>query len=100
LSGRISNFANRDKNVGKYAPHGVPAELAKLYYDTANASAAPSMAALMAMAPTSQILFGSDYPYFTLEENVAGLAKIRLSMADRQAINRTNAARLMPKYQS
>lgn len=36
-------------------------------------TAAPSMAALMAMAPVSQIVFGSDYPYFSLEENVAGL---------------------------
>jgi predicted TIM-barrel fold metal-dependent hydrolase len=100
LSGRISNFAKRDKNVGTYAPRGVPAELNKLYYDTANASAAPSMAALMAMAPMSQIVFGSDYPYFSLEENVAGLGEIRLTVADRQAINRGNAARLMPKYQS
>jgi predicted TIM-barrel fold metal-dependent hydrolase len=98
LSGRISNFAKRDKNVGKYAPQGVPAELAKLYYDTANASAAPSMAALMAMAPMSQIVFGSDYPYFSLEENVEGLADLRLTAADRQAINRANVARLMPKY--
>jgi predicted TIM-barrel fold metal-dependent hydrolase len=46
------------------------------------------MAALMAMAPTSQIVFGSDYPYFSLEENVEGVAKISMTAADRQAINR------------
>jgi 6-methylsalicylate decarboxylase len=57
------------------------------------------MAALMELVPVSQILFGSDYPYFTLEENVAGLAEIRLNAAERQAINRGNAARLMPQYQ-
>jgi predicted TIM-barrel fold metal-dependent hydrolase len=45
-------------------------------------------------------VFGSDYPYFTLEENVEGLAKIRMDAADRQAINRGNAARLMPQYQA
>ena len=98
LSGRIANFVKRDKNAGKYAPQGALAEFVKLYYDTANASAAPSMAALMAMAPVSQIVFGSDYPYFTLEENVEGLTKIRLSAAEHQAINRGNAAGLMPKY--
>lgn len=97
LSGRIANFAERYKNRADFAPHGAVAEFAKLYYDTANATAAPSMAALMAMAPTSQILFGSDYPYYTLAENVAGLEKIRLSPEDRQAIDRGNAARLMPR---
>jgi hypothetical protein len=51
------------------------------------------MAALMAMAPTSQIVFGSDY-----EENVEGLAKISMTAADRQAINRGNVARLLPQY--
>ena len=99
LSGRIANFVKRDKNAASYAPQGTVAEFAKLYYDTANASAAPSMAALMAMVPASQIVFGSDYPYFTLEENVEGLAKIRMTEADRQAINRANVARLLPKYQ-
>jgi predicted TIM-barrel fold metal-dependent hydrolase len=98
FSGRIANFVKRDKAAAKYAPQGALAEFTKLYYDTANASAAPSMAALMAMAPVSQIVFGSDYPYFSLAENVEGLTKIRLSAAERQAINRGNAAGLMPKY--
>jgi 6-methylsalicylate decarboxylase len=98
LSGRIANFAKRDKNVEKYAPDGVPAALAKLHYDTANGFSAPAMAALMAMAPVSQIIYGSDYPYFSLEENVEGLAEIRMTAANRRAIDRGNAARLMPKY--
>jgi 6-methylsalicylate decarboxylase len=99
LSGRITNMAKTNKDLGKFAPQGIPAEFAKLHYDTANAFFAPSMAALMALAPVSQILFGSDYPYFTLEENVAGLGEIRMTVAERQAINRGNAARLMPQYQ-
>ena len=98
LSGRIANFVARDKKASDYAPNGALAAFAKLYYDTANASAAPSMAALMAMAPPSQIVFGSDYPYFTLEENVEGLARITMDAADRQALNRGNAARILPKY--
>lgn len=98
LSGRIANFAERDKHRARYAPNGVQAELNKLYYDTANATAAPSMAALMAMAPVSQIVFGSDYPYFSLEENVAGLAKIHLSPAEQHAIDRGNMVRLLPRY--
>jgi hypothetical protein len=58
------------------------------------------MAALMAMVPIAQLLFGSDYPYFTLEENVVGLMQLQLSAAEQQAINRGNAARIMPRYES
>jgi len=52
----------------------------------------------MAMAPVSHIVFGSDYPYFSLEENVQGLAKIDLTAAQRQAVDRGNVARILPKY--
>jgi 6-methylsalicylate decarboxylase len=100
LSGRITNMSKTNKDLDKFAPQGIPAEFAKLHFDTANAFFAPAMAALMELVPVSQILFGSDYPYFTLEENVAGLAEIRLNAAERQAINRGNAARLMPQYQA
>ncbi len=99
LSGRINNMSKTNKELGKFAPQGIPSEFAKLHFDTANAFFAPSMAALMELVPVSQILFGSDYPYFTLEENVAGLGEVRMNAAERQAINRGNAARLMPQYQ-
>ena len=100
LSGRIANMSKTNKELGNFAPQGIPAEFAKLHFDTANAFFAPSMAALLELVPVSQILFGSDYPYFTLEENVAGLGEVRLTAAERQAINRGNAARLMPQYQA
>ena len=56
------------------------------------------MAGLLKFVPVSQVLFGSDYPYFTLEQNVGGLAEIPLSQAERQAIARGNAARLLPRF--
>jgi predicted TIM-barrel fold metal-dependent hydrolase len=73
-------------------------ELTRLHYDTANAYFAPTMAALLKFVPVSQVLFGSDYPYYTLEQNVGGLAEISLTQAERQAIDRGNAARLMPRF--
>lgn len=98
LAGRLAAMSRARKDLNDIAPQGVVAELAKLYYDTANAYFPPTMAALLKFAPVSQIVFGSDYPYFSLEENVEGLGAIPLTVADRQAINRGNAARLLPRY--
>lgn len=98
LAGRLAAMSRNRKDLAEIAPEGVVAELARLYYDTANAYFAPSMAALLKLAPVSQVLFGSDYPYFTLEQNVAGLGAIPLTATQRQAIDRGNAARLMPRY--
>jgi len=61
LAGRMVETVGRDAR--DVMPNGVLAELRKLYYDTASAASPPSMAALRAMAPASNILFGSDYPF-------------------------------------
>jgi predicted TIM-barrel fold metal-dependent hydrolase len=97
LAGRIANVVRARPDHAAIAPDGVERELQRLYYDTANAAFAPTMAALMALVATSQVVFGSDYPYFTIGENVAGLAAITLSDADRRAIERTNALGLLPR---
>jgi predicted TIM-barrel fold metal-dependent hydrolase len=98
LAGRLAAMSRGRKDLAAIAPQGVVAELAKLHYDTANAYFAPTMAALLKFVPVSQIVFGTDYPYFSLEDNVAGVGAIPLTAPDRQAINRGNAARLMPRY--
>jgi predicted TIM-barrel fold metal-dependent hydrolase len=46
----------------------------------------------------SQILLGSDYPYRTGEDNVKGLYDYGFSNADLRAIERGNALRLMPRW--
>ena len=98
LAGRIVNMTRTRKDLPQIAPQGVMHELTRLHYDTANAAFPPTMAALLKFVPVSQVLFGSDYPYYSLEENVGNLAEIPLTQAERQAIDRGNAARLMPRF--
>ena len=98
LAGRIVNMTRNRKDLPEIAPQGVMTELTRLYYDTANASFAPTMAALLKFVPVSQVVFGSDYPYYSLEENVGLLAELPLTLTERQAIDRGNAARLMPRF--
>jgi 6-methylsalicylate decarboxylase len=97
LAGRMVETLGRHANADKFMPNGVMAELRKLYYDTASADAAGSMAALRIMAPLSQILFGTDYPFVKVAEGVKHLDEDNISVADRLAIDRTNAIALLPR---
>jgi 6-methylsalicylate decarboxylase len=57
-----------------------------------------SMAALAKFVPMSQILFGSDYPYWPISYDLDALLALGLSTQDLAAIQRENALRLFPQY--
>jgi predicted TIM-barrel fold metal-dependent hydrolase len=98
LAGRIEAFyGERGRNAPNgFAPEGIEAEFRRLHYDTANATSAPSIAALVKLVPMTQITFGSDYPYFPLNQ-IETIRKLGLPSADLQAIENGNAARLVPR---
>ena len=81
MAGRIAAFYDQNPKTKEFAPNGVMAELAKLHYDTANATSVPAMAALLKLVPVSQVTYGTDYPYFPLDQN-KDLQKLGLSAAD------------------
>lgn len=76
---------------------GVLAELRRFHYDTAQAANPVAMAALTKMVDVSQILFGTDYPYRTAPEQVAGLASV-FNAAELARIERANAQALLPRW--
>jgi len=100
MAGRMAETLEHHPNAKKFMPDGVLAELRKLYYDTASADTAPSMAALRLMAPLSQILFGTDYPFVSVAGGIKHLGQDGLSDADRAAIDRTNALALLPRLRA
>jgi predicted TIM-barrel fold metal-dependent hydrolase len=53
------------------------------------------MAALMKLVPVSHITYGTDYPYFPLDQ-INNLRKLDLAPADLEAISSGNASRLCP----
>jgi predicted TIM-barrel fold metal-dependent hydrolase len=97
LAARTNAFVQRHKEVADRLPNGVPYELKKLYYDVANSTNPSSMAALMNLVPTSQMLFGSDFPYVPAAVTADGLDHFGLSASDLQAANHENALRLFPR---
>jgi predicted TIM-barrel fold metal-dependent hydrolase len=93
LVGRFERLADEKKNI----PNGVRAELGKFYYEIAQANHPGALAALTRLVPLSQVLFGSDYPLRPVSEAVEGLSKYEFSGAQRRAIERENALRLLPR---
>jgi predicted TIM-barrel fold metal-dependent hydrolase len=96
MAGRVAALA-RDRKLDDVAPEGIEAELRRLYYETANAAYAPNMAALLKMAPLSQVMFGTDFPYVSVEQNVKDLLNSGLTPAELKAIDNENALRLFPQ---
>jgi 6-methylsalicylate decarboxylase len=99
MAGRIDAFYGARPNLKEFAPEGIKGELKRLYYDTANATSAPTIAALMNLVPISQITFGSDYPYFPLDQ-ISNLQQIGLTQEQLQDIGSSNAMRLIPNLKS
>jgi predicted TIM-barrel fold metal-dependent hydrolase len=77
----------------------VMSELQRFYYDTAQASNPIAMASLTKLVATSQIVFGTDYPYRTSEEHVKGLAGI-FGASELRLIERENAVRILPRQRA
>jgi predicted TIM-barrel fold metal-dependent hydrolase len=97
MAGRMAETIVRGPKAAEIMPNGVPAELRKLYYDTASASSPGSMAALLMMAPMSHILFGSDYPFVKAAHGIEELSHTKMSDAEREALERGNAMALLPR---
>lgn len=97
LTGRVEWGTTRMKDFPGLAPDGYRAELARLHFDTATSTNPIALGALRAVVPVSQILFGSDFPYGRIGPTLAGLDDCGLSDAERSAIERDNALRLVPR---
>ena len=81
---------------GKVTRETVDHELRRFYYDTAQVSNAVTIHALADLVPTSQIVFGTDYPYRTGIDHVNGLKKA-FGPAVLKGIDRDNALRILPR---
>jgi predicted TIM-barrel fold metal-dependent hydrolase len=99
MTGRINSFYGNRPNLKEFAPEGIEGELGRLNYDTANATSAPTMAALLKLVSASKVTYGSDYPYFGLDQ-MKSLEQLGLSAADLKAIGSENAIKLIPRFKT
>jgi predicted TIM-barrel fold metal-dependent hydrolase len=97
LRSRLERHAHDKKDSREKMPNGVMHELRKFYYDTAQGNHEGALLALLQIAPPSQVLYGTDFPFRDGAEVIGGLSKHGFSAADLRAIDRNNALRLMPR---
>ena len=97
LSGRIAAASKRlGAEFEKLVPKGAEYELKKLIYEVSNASSPTSLAAVSALVPPSQIVFGTDYPFVPIEATIAGIDAYWAGSL-RDPVYRANAATLLPR---
>ncbi len=96
VANRLVGLAKNRPELGAKVPNGVMHELSKLYVDVVGVTTPGALAAVLDIVPVSHLLFGTDFPFWSPETTVKGLAGLKLSAADLQAIERDNALKLMP----
>jgi predicted TIM-barrel fold metal-dependent hydrolase len=74
--------------------------LKAFHYDIAQTSHPIPLAALVKLVSTSQIVFGTDFPFRTSAEHAKALTDFGFSADELRAIDRDNAVKLLPKYRS
>jgi len=99
MAGRIDAFYGGRPNLHEFAPEGILGELRRLNYDTANATSAPAIAALLKLVPASKVTYGTDYPYFGLDQ-IKDLQDLGLTTSDLGAIGSGNAIALIPRLKA
>lgn len=97
---RLTKLPIQNPALAPRVPRGVLTELKRFFYDTAWSAHPGALASLTKLVDVSQILLGSDYPYRTGFDNVTGLIEYGFSASDLRAIERENALKLLPKYQT
>jgi predicted TIM-barrel fold metal-dependent hydrolase len=93
---RFNRAGASNKSLSEFSYDVVMAELRRYHYDTAIVANPIPLAALAKLAPISQILFGSDYPFRTPATTRMGVAEF-FSGEELGAVERGNALRLVPR---
>jgi predicted TIM-barrel fold metal-dependent hydrolase len=98
---RLSVSPMIDARLEQISPAQVYERLRRFWYDNALAPTAETLECLKVVAPPSQIVFGSDWPFANarvIAEAVKTYESVAMPPAQRDAIDRGNALSLFPQF--
>ena len=98
LTARFTRLAQERKPA--HLPNGPVPEFRKFYYELAQGNTPGQIAALLKMVSTSQVLYGTDYPFRDGAEVNAGIAEWGFNADDLRAIERETALKLLPRLKT
>ncbi|MES2913255.1 MAG: amidohydrolase family protein [Pseudomonadota bacterium] len=97
LAGRIARVLTVRKELAEKVPLGAMHEFRKLHYDMVSINTAAAFQAVRSLAEIPQLLFGSDFPYWSPSVAVEELSQLGLTDQEVCDIERNNALRLLPR---
>jgi predicted TIM-barrel fold metal-dependent hydrolase len=100
LTERMTWWARVHKDVVAQLPNGPLHELQRFFYDTAFSANPYALSSLLHLVSVSQVLYGTDFPFRSSEENIQGVIAYGFSASDLRKIDRDNALRLLPQLAS
>ena len=96
LAGRINGIARNRQDLAERVPNGVIYEIRKLYYDLAGVTDPIAFNATRQLVGVSQLLFGTDYPFWSLDLILSSLNQMAPDATERRSIERNNVLSLLP----
>src|SRR5262245_19080117 len=97
---RLSISPMIDARLEQVSPAQVYARLGRFWYDNALSPTAETLACVDRIAPTGQVVFGSDWPFANarvIAQAVKTYEAVAMSQVQRAAIDRGNALSLFPQ---
>jgi hypothetical protein len=84
---------------GDESRQGRLGQLRGFFYETAQQANAISLGALRKVVPATQILFGTDFPYTSIQQHVTGLRECGVFNSEElRAIEYENVYKMFPKF--
>ena len=99
LAHRIASLAEREPERSQLAPAGAIEYLRGLFYDTGLSNHRLALQTTRELVGSQRIVFGTDWPYAALPTSGDPAPELQfLTEQERQAVDRTNALALIPRW--
>jgi 6-methylsalicylate decarboxylase len=93
----LGNAMNPDAMARPAEPNSRMYHVKRFYYDTAGSANSVQMQSLKALVGSSQIVYGTDFPFFNAPATSVGLDASGFTPDELRAINRENALKFIPR---